>query len=180
MLTFKDLEGQVARQFQQLQEYHFQILHCKEISHRNADGLSQRPCKLECKQCRYIKKSDVHIQKLMLMQLTEWRQEQLDDDDIGPILRAKEQDTLPGWADISKWDALGINQGTLYCVWESENDQNEYLQVVVLRCSVPRILHNIYDFLVDTLELRRELPNFVNNFTCTLKRSMCKIGLADV
>ncbi len=48
-----------------------------------------------------MKKNDVVlIQKLMLIQPTEWRQEQLDDDDIGPILQAKEQDAQPEWADI--------------------------------------------------------------------------------
>ncbi len=54
----------------------------------------------------------------MLMQPTEWKQEQLDDDDdnIGPVLRA-EQDAWPGWADIldqsrelkillAQWDSL--------------------------------------------------------------------------
>ncbi len=65
----------------------------------------------------------------------EWRQEQLDDDDIGPILRAKEQGNWPGWADISdkskelkilwaQWDSLRLNQGILYHVWESKNGQN--------------------------------------------------------
>ncbi len=54
------------------------------------------------KQCQRMEKNDVvRIQRLILTQPREWRQEQLDDDDIGPILRAKEQDTRPGWADIS-------------------------------------------------------------------------------
>ncbi len=34
----------------------------------------------------------------MLTQSIEWRQEQLDDDDIGPILLAKEQDAQLRWA----------------------------------------------------------------------------------
>ncbi len=38
---------------------------------------------------------------LILTQSMEWRQEQLDDDDIGPILQAKEQVARPGWVDIS-------------------------------------------------------------------------------
>ncbi len=61
------------------------------------------------KQCQRIEKNDVvHIQRLILTQPMEWREEQLDDDDdddddtdIGPILRVKEQDARPGWADIS-------------------------------------------------------------------------------
>ncbi len=82
--------------------------------------------------------------------------EQLDDDDIGPILRAKEQDTRPGWVDVSdqsrelkilwtQWDSLHIDQGHLYCVWKSENGQNERLQIVVPSSSIPRISHSIHD-----------------------------------
>ncbi len=93
LLNFKDPEGQVAHWIQQLQEYDFQIQHRKETSHRNADGLSRSPCDLECKQCQCVEKNDVvHIQRLMLTRAMEWRQQQLDDDYIGPILRAKEQD----------------------------------------------------------------------------------------
>ncbi len=100
LLNFKNPEVQVARWIQQLQEYDIQIQHRKGTSCWNVDGLSQRPCDLECKQCQRIEKNGVvHIQKLMLIQPIEWRQ--LDDDDIGPILRAKEQDARPVWADIS-------------------------------------------------------------------------------
>ncbi len=66
LLNFKDAEGQVARWIQQLEEYDFQIQHRKGTSHRNADGLSQRPCDLECKQCQRMEKNDiVHIRRLM-------------------------------------------------------------------------------------------------------------------
>ncbi len=81
---------------------------------------------------------------------------QLDDDDIGLILRAKKQDTRPGWEDISdqsrelkilwaQWDSLRLDQGILYRVWKSENGQNEHLQIVVPRSSIPRVLHSIHD-----------------------------------
>ncbi len=91
LLNFEDPEGQVARWIQQLQEYDFQIQHRKGTSHQNAEGLSQRPCDLECKLCQPIEKNDVLVQKLTLTQPKKWRQEQLDDDDIGLILQAKEQ-----------------------------------------------------------------------------------------
>ncbi len=103
-----------------------------------------------------MEKNDVHIQKLTLMQPTEWRQEQLDDDNISSILWAKEQDARPGWTNISyqsrepkllwsQWDSLRIEHGTLYRVCKSENGQNEYSQVMMPRSSVLRILHKIYD-----------------------------------
>ncbi len=100
-LNFEETEGEVARWIQQLEEYDFQMQHCKGMSHPNADGLSQRPYDLECKQCQRIEKNDARIPKLILTQPMEWRQGQFDDDDISPILRAKEQNVPPGWADIS-------------------------------------------------------------------------------
>ncbi len=144
LLNFKDPEGQVACWIQQRQEYDFQIQHCKGTSHRNADGLSRRLWDLECKQRGHMEKNDVYIQKLMLMQPTNGRQEQLDDDDTGRNVRAKEQDIRPRWEDISDlsrelkilWaqqDSLHIDHGILYHVRESENGQNEHLQIVVSR-----------------------------------------------
>ncbi len=86
-----------------------------------------------------MEKNNVLVQKLMLIQPIECRQEQLDDDDIDFILRAKKQDAQPGWADISNqsrelknlwshWDSVNMNQETLYRAWESENGQNKYLR----------------------------------------------------
>ncbi len=91
----------IWRSQEELQEYDFQIQHCKGTSHWNADELSQRPSNLDCKQCQRMKKNDVLVQQLMLAQSTEWRCEQLDDNDTGSILRAKEQDVQTGWADLS-------------------------------------------------------------------------------
>ncbi len=53
------------------------------------------------------------------------QQEQLEDDDIDPILRTKKQEAQSGRTDISdhsrelkilwaQWDSLNINQGTLH------------------------------------------------------------------
>ncbi len=76
---------------------------------------------LEWKQCQHIKKDDVLVQKLTLTQLTKWRQEQLDDDDdIGPILQAKEQNAQTGQADISEQSReLKI----LWAQWDSSTYQ---------------------------------------------------------
>jgi len=43
-MSFKDLEGQLAQWLEKLQEFDFEILHRKGITHRNADGLSRREC----------------------------------------------------------------------------------------------------------------------------------------
>lgn len=43
-MSFKDLEGQLARWIEKLQQYDFEILYRKGNSNKNADGLSRRPC----------------------------------------------------------------------------------------------------------------------------------------
>ncbi|GBN29399.1 Retrovirus-related Pol polyprotein from transposon 297 [Araneus ventricosus] len=49
LLNFREPEGQIARWIQRLQEYDFEIQHCKGTSHGNTDALSRRPCKQSCK-----------------------------------------------------------------------------------------------------------------------------------
>ena len=52
LMSFRNLEGQLARWLERLQQYNFQILHRKGVSHGNADGLSRRPCiDVPCNYC---------------------------------------------------------------------------------------------------------------------------------
>ncbi len=57
----------------------------------------------------------------MLMLPMKYRQEQLSDDDVGPIIRVQEQDDQPGWSYISEqsrelkilwaqWDLLPLTK----------------------------------------------------------------------
>ena len=41
--NFKDPTGQLARWLEQLQEFHFEVIHRKGLTHQNADALSRRP-----------------------------------------------------------------------------------------------------------------------------------------
>lgn len=43
-MSFKDLEEQLARWLERLQQYNFEIVYRSRISHKNADGLSRHPC----------------------------------------------------------------------------------------------------------------------------------------
>uniref|UniRef100_A0A669C557 Gypsy retrotransposon integrase-like protein 1 n=1 Tax=Oreochromis niloticus TaxID=8128 RepID=A0A669C557_ORENI len=54
LLSFKELEGQLARWLETLQDYHFEVRHRAGRLHTNADALSRRPC--EEKQCRYCQR----------------------------------------------------------------------------------------------------------------------------
>jgi len=49
---FKDPIGQLARWLEQLQEFHFEVIHCKGLAHQNADALSRLPHQAN-KQCDF-------------------------------------------------------------------------------------------------------------------------------
>ena len=52
LLNFKNPEGQIARWFEILAAYDFEIEHRAGHSHANADAMSQRPCHKEnCSHC---------------------------------------------------------------------------------------------------------------------------------
>ncbi|MBJ5547129.1 Ty3/Gypsy family RNase HI domain-containing protein, partial [Salmonella enterica subsp. enterica serovar Derby] len=105
LLSFRNPEGQTARWIQRLQEYHFTIEHRSGCSHRNADALSRRPCAADCKSCSRVEVKFCPMHALEVCQAAAtsipeeqpdpWspsvlRRVQLEDDDIGPILRWKE------------------------------------------------------------------------------------------
>lgn len=61
LLSFKDLEGQLARWMERLQQYEFEVIHRKGRLHQNADGLSRRPCaESECNYCNKTELSFWH------------------------------------------------------------------------------------------------------------------------
>ena len=51
-MNFKDVEGQLARWLQKLQQYDFVVAHRPRKNHLNADALSRRPCfSSDCQYC---------------------------------------------------------------------------------------------------------------------------------
>ena len=70
------------------------------------------------------------------------RQEQMTDEDIGPILTAKEEGRLPDWQDIcngtevlkgywAQWESLSLENGLLKRAWESADGQDVVMQLIV-------------------------------------------------
>ena len=57
-MNFTNSEGQMRRWLQVLSAYHFDILHRPGSQHKNADGLSRRPCD----QCQYCDQQDIKDQ----------------------------------------------------------------------------------------------------------------------
>lgn len=108
LLQFKNPEGQIARWIERLQNYDFSIEHRKGRLHSNADALSRRPCKLECKHCSKTedKEGVIDIRLLRALPQDEWTDEQigkkqLEDEDLRKIIKWKEQNRKPTWQQIT-------------------------------------------------------------------------------
>jgi hypothetical protein len=54
LMSFKNLEGQTRRWIQRLHEYNFTSENQQVRKHKNADGLSRRPCQEECTHCHKV------------------------------------------------------------------------------------------------------------------------------
>lgn len=101
LMSFKNLEGQLARWLERLQQYDFIITHRKGLSHKNADGLSRRPCiEVDCRYCSKVEileesKKEKKIARITLVgtNLETWRKEQLDDPCIAIFIKGKEGET---------------------------------------------------------------------------------------
>jgi len=67
LISFRNLEGQMARWLECLQQYDFEIKHQAGKMHGNADALSRRPCTESF--CNYCKKAEecekVHKEKMV-------------------------------------------------------------------------------------------------------------------
>jgi len=111
-MSFRDLEGQLARWSERLQQYNFEICHRKGQMHGNADGLPRHPC-LETK-CRYCSRMEVQIAQNILREegtvrrlilrgdsTEEWRKEQLKDPIVSIFLQRKERNCRPNWEEVT-------------------------------------------------------------------------------
>ena len=173
LFNFKEPEGQVARWIEALSTFDFDIQHRPGRQHGNADGLSRIPCR-QCgeHQAAMIqtiahKDNTVPTRKVMTTAETEswvsgWsqnliREKQLNDPDIGKILKLKESSQRkPCWQDVSSdnevvkaywflWSQLYVRDGVLYKLWEEETSPMGHWQLVApteLRKEILEMLHD--------------------------------------
>ena len=97
LMSFRNLERQLARWLERLQQYDFDVCYRSGKAHGNADGLSRRPC-LETS-CRYCAKVELNegskeetCGRIVFTRenLQDWRSAQLQDLVISKIIQAKE------------------------------------------------------------------------------------------
>jgi hypothetical protein len=164
LLSFRDLEGQLARWLERLQQYEFQMEYRKGQAHKNADGLSRRQCEASgCGYCARIEKKNAEEQVKLISRIVLkgenfelWHKEQKEDPGIREVFRGKEVGVRPPRPQLtsgdisariywSYWDALVLKDGILYKKWEASNLKSNFLQLVVPRKRVKEILEEAHD-----------------------------------
>ncbi|KAL5516845.1 hypothetical protein EMCRGX_G002271 [Ephydatia muelleri] len=137
--NFKEPEGQLARWLEQLQEYDFEVIHRKGRNHNNADALS-RLSEGDSPQSNNI--TVVSIDSPVVEKRKVMREEQLQDDVVGPVLKAVESDLLPKKDELKQfsigtrrlfqlWDQLKVKGGVLHRNFVGTKEVRPCLQLVV-------------------------------------------------
>ena len=156
LLNFREPENQLARWLQVLSEYDFVVHHRPGRQHGNADGLSRQVCR----QCG--RDEPQTEPKINLVTLTsdwdesKWCHEQLEDEDIRPVMEALDSGQRPSVDDVScwtpaarrywaDWDRLRLVQGVLRRVWYRVDGSEDYQQIVVPRKMVKTLLEQTHD-----------------------------------
>ncbi|XP_020297845.1 uncharacterized protein LOC109862260 [Pseudomyrmex gracilis] len=117
-MSFRDLEGQLARWAERLQQYDFEVVHryCSRLEVR--DALEQ-----EEQVARIVLEEDVS---------GEWQKDQLGDQAVSIVLLEKERDKRPSWEEIFN---AGVPfervQMDILCPFPASSSGNRYLLVVV-------------------------------------------------
>ena len=153
-MNFKEPTGQLARWLERLSQYHFVVEHRPGTKHANADALSRRPPTIEepevqhigCTRVEQSSKGGFDLGKL-----------QAEDPDIGPIMAAMttskdrplwkkfepaSQKTRSYW---TQWDSLVLEKGVLYRLFRYPSEPNPRYQLVVPRCMMTGILHELHN-----------------------------------
>ena len=149
--NFKDPEGQLARWLEQLEQYTFEVVHRKGSSHGNGDALSRYvyPRESVDEDCTPVSMVIDDPDVIFSVQCTPFlsaydspaiRELQLQDEFIGPLLRAKETSTKPVVPDkadpkyrklVQIWDQLILRDGLLWRYFEDVRGTGGVYQLVV-------------------------------------------------
>ena len=154
--NFKELEGQLARWLECLQEYDFEIIHHRGRKHTNADALSCLPCR----QCGRKDHFPAMIAATPIMpggcQQEDLQTAQLADADYAPAQQAKQADQRPGENKLKEmslasrrlvqlWEQLVVRDGILYRLFEDPVGREDRLQLVVPRLLRDEILTDLHE-----------------------------------
>ena len=152
---FKEPEGQLAHWLEQLEEYHFDIVHRQGKLHNNADALSRLPyTDGESDICSNSGVSTVANTSLLpVYSPQDIRTKQLRDNLVGPFLRAKEigdqppsMQSGPKWRKmVQLWNQLFVKNGTLYRLFSVSEGSSSMVQLVVPDSLKEEILYGVHE-----------------------------------
>ncbi|GBN83301.1 Retrovirus-related Pol polyprotein from transposon 297, partial [Araneus ventricosus] len=145
--------------------YFSKSLASQGTSHGNADALSRRPCKENCKHCTNAEKkfgmeTDISVKVLTTEDAwssSEVQKAQLEDPAIKPILERKlNSDDRPSWQEIAPespetkrywalWDSLHLKDGVLYRKWESDDGSSCRWQLILPKSRIQEVLRETHD-----------------------------------
>ncbi|XP_011858923.1 PREDICTED: uncharacterized protein LOC105556439 [Vollenhovia emeryi] len=185
LMSFRDLEGQLARWLERLQRFEFEIIYRKGCSHGNADGLSRRPCEsLGCKYCAKIELKGTQEPSEIVARITipkksmeDWRKDQTEDPSLLIFISGKETGERPICSEnvigdisfriySSYWDALCLRDGVLYKRWNGPLGKGKSpLQVYNVGTPFERVQLDILGPLPSTTNKNKYLLVLVDCFT---------------
>ena len=170
--SFKEPEGQLARWLERLQEYDFNIQHRIGSHHQNADALSRHPAHQPDSSAIVSDVNAVHIMQndcphilssvttepfpeLHEHSVTDLRKLQQDDDTVGPLLKAVEDQQCPpsnvtqGKSRkfqllLQQWKQLYLHKGLLFRRYEDYQGKEQWAQLVLPESLKSEVLSSLH------------------------------------
>ena len=170
--SLKEPEGQLARWLERLQEYDFDIQHWRGTHHQNADALSRHPTHQPDPLAVASNANTVHTTQndcphilssvtaepfpdLCEHSVTELRKFQQEDDTVGLLLKAVEDQQRPPSSVsqgksrkfqlvLQQWNQLYVNVGLLFRRYEDCQGNEQYAQLVLPESLTAEVLNNLH------------------------------------
>lgn len=117
-MSFQNLEGQVARWSELLQQYDMEVIHRAGKSHGNADALFRRPCSENCEHCEKIEnKLQTVVRRLQLQgSMDNVTMATAQDKELSLIQKWMEEGKRSSWSTFSKYSGRVKNWALcIYC-----------------------------------------------------------------
>lgn len=159
LLSFKNVEGQMARWLERLSQYQLSIKHRPGRVHNNADGLSRRPCS-ECQHCEKLDSNKAAIRLTgMVSEILDYaiiEKEQKEDDELKEVIKWVREEKRPEWEQVSHlsrriktywgmFKSLTLEEEVLCRKWQDARGEKITNQPVVPNSLVPVVLKEYHN-----------------------------------
>jgi hypothetical protein len=147
LVNFRDVQGQLARWLENLQQYDFTIVHRAGRSHANADALSRRPCvRHNCQYCQKLEDASMLPDHELCSSESEYSEEEL-----SRLVTLTPQIELPSGSNfvpvkIKELQEKDLDVGPILCWLKKDSNRPEW-SVVAPYGKVTKILWAQWDSL---------------------------------